>query len=446
MAPLPSIQPRGPGHHFVLYGDACSGIPGHPHEATFAAVNATIRRLEPPPEFILFLGDEIAGLTTDPDELRAQWRHWLDREMAWLDRATTKLWHATGNHTAYDATSESIFRDILNMPSNGPSAQEGLSYWVRRNDLLLVFVHTVFSGLGGEGHVETAWLHAVLHQHADARYKLVIGHHPVHPVNGFSGAYQRQIGPEHATLFWDTLVQAGVTAYLCSHILAFDVQVHRGVLQICTAGAGTAHRMPEGVEYLHAVQAALDANGLRYQVLDIDGEVREHLSWPIALPPDDRWEKLHLGERDKPVTGAPDIVAFRLTGRAAPPNSTAAQTLVSAFQPGVQATLWIGLRGTEQRLTVILGPEPRRSPHYWIGPPVAAGTEFDFQLLIHTGMGPGGIMSRFGKEQRWSSLAAASPWGAERLRWPDRFSVGQGQGGDNDRAFLGSDLTVQITC
>ncbi|MGY3440120.1 hypothetical protein [Bradyrhizobium sp. USDA 4473] len=66
-------------------------------------------------------------------------------------------------------------------------------------------------------------------------------------------------------------------------ILAFDVQVHRGVLQICTAGAGTAHRMPEGVEYLHCVQATLDQRGLRYQVLDTEGAVREQLAWP--LPP-----------------------------------------------------------------------------------------------------------------------------------------------------------------
>jgi hypothetical protein len=388
MAPFPSLKPRGPGHHFVLYGDSCSGIPGHPHEANFAAINATIRRLEPLPEFILFLGDEVAGLTADPDELRAQWRHWLDREMAWLHRETTELWHTTGNHTTYDATSEAIFRNILNMPHNGPLGQEGLSYWVRRNDLLLVFVHTLFSGLGGEGHVETGWLRSVLHQHADACHKLVIGHHPVHPVNGFSGPYQREIGPEHATSFWDTLVHAGVTAYLCSHILAFDVQVHRGVLQICSAGAGTAHRMPEGFEYLHAVQAVLDTEGLRYQVLDIDGQVRERLSWPIALPPDDQWRKLDLGESDAPVTGNPGIVAFRFTGRAAPSGSCAAQTLVAAFQPGIQAPLWIGLRGPEQRLSVILGPEPRRSPHYWIGPTVSPDTGFDFSFSSTPGWGP----------------------------------------------------------
>ena len=72
-------------------------------------------------------------------------------------------------------------------------------------------------------------------------------------------------------------MENGALAYLCSHILAFDVQVHDGVLQILSAGAGTAQRMPEGVEYLHAVQLALDAEGLRYQVLDQAGAVREEL-------------------------------------------------------------------------------------------------------------------------------------------------------------------------
>ena len=72
---------------------------------------------------------------------------------------------------------------------------------------------------------------------------------------------QREIGHEYTGPFWDILVRGRVLAYLCSHILAFDVQVHRGVLQICSAGAGTAHRMPEGVEYLHCVQAHASYSG-----------------------------------------------------------------------------------------------------------------------------------------------------------------------------------------
>lgn len=446
--PLAALVAEGPGHRFVVYGDSCSGIAGAPHERTFASVNSIVRRLEPAPEFVLFLGDEIAGLSADPDELRAQWRYWQDHEMGWLDRSAIPLWNCTSNHTTYDTMSEAVFREMLaHLPGNGPPGQEGLSYWVRRGDLLLVFVHTQWSGLGGEGRVETAWLSDVLGQYGDARHKLVVGHHPVHPINGFSGAYQREIAPEHAGDFWDVLVDHGVLAYLCSHILAFDVQVHRGVLQVCTAGAGTAHRMPEGVEYLHCVQAALDKGGLRYQVLDTEGSVRERLEWPLRLPAVDQWQKLATGELAAPFSGSPStdrIAAFRFTGRTAPAGGGSPQTLMTAFQPGLLPALWVGLGGPEQRLTVIVGREPRRSPFYWHGPALAPDAAFDVRLVLHAGMGPGGVMYCTGADPRLSSLTAASPWGVERLHWPQRWSVGQASRGAGDQPFRGSALQVSF--
>jgi Calcineurin-like phosphoesterase len=445
-ARLPAILPRGAGHQFVVYGDCCSGIAGALHERTFASVNAIVRRLEPPPEFIAFLGDEVAGLTADRAELEAQWRHWLQREMAWLDRQAIPLWNTTSNHTTYDEMSEAAFRAMLgHLPRNGPPGQEGLSYFVRRGDLLMVFVHTMWTGLGGEGHVETTWLSEVLHRHADARHKLVLGHHPVFPINGFSGPYQREIGPEHADDFWNVLVEGGVLAYLCSHILAFDVQVHRGVLQVCTAGAGTAHRMPEGIEYLHCVQGAIDAGGLRYQVLDTEGRVRERLSWPLPLADVSQWRALPAGLGEAPLVGGPHddrILGLRFTGHAAPAGDGSAQTLLAAFRADLQMPLWIGLRGIDQRLTVIVGPEARRSPHYWYGPAIAAGSPFDLQLVVHTGMGPGGFLCRDAGEMRWSSLDAASAWGAECLDWPDRWSVGHAARGPADQPFRGSTLTA----
>ena len=147
---IPALVPRGRGHQFVLYGDSCSGVPGGPHERTFACVNAVVRRLQPQPEFILFLGDEIVGLTADARARRAQWSHWLDVEMAWLDRGMTPVWHTTSNHTTYDVMSEAVFREVLRLPENGPPQQVGLSYFVRRSDLLLVFVHTSWSGLAAK--------------------------------------------------------------------------------------------------------------------------------------------------------------------------------------------------------------------------------------------------------------------------------------------------------
>jgi hypothetical protein len=45
--------------------------------------------------------------------LRRRGRHWLDRQMAWLDRSAIPLSHTTSNHTAYDRQSEAIFREVL---------------------------------------------------------------------------------------------------------------------------------------------------------------------------------------------------------------------------------------------------------------------------------------------------------------------------------------------
>lgn len=450
MLPIPAIRPRGAGYQFVLYADACSGVPGAPHEATFAAVNHVVARLDPPPELICFAGDEIQGLSADADALRAQWRHWLTQEMSWLDRAVTPLYHSTGNHTAYDPLSRRIFREMLDeLPQNGPPGLEGLTYFVRRGDLLLAFVDTLDENRGGEGRVESVWLDQTLAAHADARYKLVIGHHPVFPVNGFSGSYQRELAPDDGAAFWATLRRHNVLAYLCSHILAFDVQVHQGVLQILSGGAGTAHRMPAGQEYLHCVQLALDEQGLRYQVLDEQGQRREYLEWPPALPPAADWTMLAMGAQPAPVGGPASadpaqaqLLALRFSGRCTERGGPP-QTLMCAWDPGPDlAPLWIGLIGAEQRLAVSIGPQRGRSPHLWHGPPLAPGRPFDLQLLLHSGMGPGGILWRAGDSAPWSSLRAASPWGVERLTWPERWSIGQGR--DGERPFLGQSLQASL--
>ncbi|MDQ2765238.1 MAG: hypothetical protein M3Y22_17710, partial [Pseudomonadota bacterium] len=60
------------------------------------------------------------------------------------------------------------------------------------------------------------------------------------------------------------------------------------------------------------------------------------------------------------------------------------------FRLGEVPCLWIGLRGPGQVPTVIIDPEPGRSPHYWSGTALESGSHFDLQLLLHTGMGRAG--------------------------------------------------------
>ena len=435
--PIPALVPNGPGHQFVFYGDSCSSMPGGPNERSHRTVNEVVKRLSPAPEFIVFPGDEVIGLTNDMAALRAQWRYWLDEEMAWLDRSRIPLFNATGNHTTYSAESEAVFAEMLShLPTNGPDKQNRLSYFVRRSDLLLVFVHTAWSRLGGEGHVETEWLDEILKANADARWKLVVGHHPAFPVNGYAGSYARTIGDEYVGPFWRILRNNGVLAYLCSHILAFDAQVRDGVLQITSAGAGTVHRMPEEVEYLHAVQMAIDSGGLRYQVLDTAGEVREQLNWPIRPP--DGWTRLPHGTASARIHDASQVLHLNIKGTLGDQVDGRRQTFLAARSAGKDHdSLWIGLSGERRLLTVTLQPLSGRSPHYWFGPEISS--TFDLHLALHREMGPGGILLR-GRGGTWTSLGTSSAWGLERLVWPDEWFVAQDFAGECQ--FIGATLEI----
>lgn len=434
---IAAIMPRGKGVQFVFYGDSCSGIKNGRHEETHAAVNRIVSGIEPPPEFIVFPGDEIIGLVSREAELRKQWAYWIETEMAWHDRARVPMFHTTGNHTVFDTNSARVFHDVMrrHLPLSSP---DELSYVVRRGDVLLVFLDTLCARLGGEGHVDLAWLENALQDHRDAQWKFVVGHHPAFPVNGYVGRYLRTIGPEYVDGLWGLLTDHGVIAYLCSHILAFDVQVHTGVLQITSAGAGTAHRMPEGVEYLHCVQIAVDEEGLRFQVLDETGQRREKLAWPpdlsesTVIPADTHWN---------PQDGA---TACLLHVRATVDAGHAARaTIASGSEPGAsESTLWVGLAGPERRLLVLLQPIPGRSPHAWFGPALANEGRIDFELMLHPDLGPGGILWRPSRERPWTSLEGYSAWGIDRVPHAVHWHVGRAPNGD--LPFQGGGLDVQF--
>jgi hypothetical protein len=91
------------------------------------------------------------------------------------------------------------------------------------------------------------------------------------------------LAPREGRALWDVLAARAVSAYVCSHVIAFDAQAVDGVLQLTTGGAGTAYGpggfMDGPEEYHHIVQAALDAHGLRCRTLDLEGRVREHIEW-----------------------------------------------------------------------------------------------------------------------------------------------------------------------
>ena len=460
---IPALLPRNErGHQFVVYADCCSGVPGGNFERNFTAVNAAVARIHPQPDFIIFPGDHILGITQDYPALRQQWEYWLQTEMGWLKERSVEIFHTTSNHNTYDVESEQVWRDVFpSIPCNGPAGQEGLSYFVRRGGLLLVCVNTAFSGLGGNGHVEHEWLDQVLRANGDAAHKFVAGHHPVLPVNGYERYPFWRIVPDEGQAFWDVLVKHHVQAYLCSHIIAFDVQARQGVLQVCTGGAGTNYGpggfMPGRTEYHHAVQFAVDLAGIRYQVIDTNGAIRERLEWPIALPPADEWEPVKPEDAAAKFGCAWDdsshklgddwLCVWRISGVL--PHIQAGkntQSLICGWEDlEGAATIWVGLEGCPPVLTVKLVTESGMGTQTWTGPVLTPGEPFDFHLALHSGMGPGGVLYRLNDSSPWSSLHSSVSMGAENLEWPRKWDIGHSQSGISDRPFLGHNLNIAWT-
>ncbi|HEX8373225.1 MAG TPA: hypothetical protein VF585_10625 [Chthoniobacterales bacterium] len=475
---IPALVPRDDtGHQFVLLADACSGhskMLGPDFNATiasnFAGIAAMIQRLEPAPEFLCFAGDAVwgyqsfeadeNGLTCDKEDLRAQWQHFLHEEMAWATTAGCPVYYATSNHQNFNPEADRIFPETFpEIPRNGPPGLEGLAYWVRRGNLLLVFLHAP----DGARHLyegrlasQAPWLEEVLRANADAKHKIVIGHYPIFPVDGGDWAPNWRMWPDEGAALWDVTRANGVTAFLCAHVLAFDAQVHDGVLQICSAGAGFPFKSL--TDTLHVTQIAVDDDGLRFQVLDMTGSVRESITWPPQLG---CWTPLEISRPANPFGTSDEEISAVLTARAqggilkAPifwrfrgVSSIAVdhykrQTLLTGwdFFRG-PADVWIGFEGT--RLVVELVPEAGRGPQHWLGPVLEVGAPFSFEIGLHPDLGPGGVLFRADESQPWSSLPTASARGAEILSWPNLWAIGHRQSGTNDTAFEGKDLQVEM--
>jgi hypothetical protein len=417
-ATLRSLLPRSEqGCHFVAYGDCCIGPPepGRGHEEHLAAVHRVMHRLDPRPQFACFLGDLIWGLTRehgpnyDGQSLRQEWIDKLSREMKPLADLEVPVFRIPGNHDTMTPVSEAVWREVFHeMPQNGPEGQEGLTWFDRRDDLLIIGVSVYAMNMGSPftmmgGRVDHGWVDRVLTEHSDARFKFVLGHSPVHPVNGYNAPKWGML-PEFGEPFWEVLVRHDVTAYLCSHVIAFDIQVHDGVPQITTGGAGTNSGpggcMPAPAEYHHCVQLAVDELGLRGQVLDTVGTAREQFQWPLPRDGVIEWSF-----KSEPLAASPS--RFLLRGHSANEAFPRIHLSLDGFQP---------------RLNVALYDPADVYPNSWHGPEVDISRPFELTVAIDSAMGPGGVLARLGNGP-YSSLETDVPHGYKANGWPETWET-----------------------
>jgi 3',5'-cyclic AMP phosphodiesterase CpdA len=147
------------------------------------------------PDFVVVPGDLVMG----------RWSHSKEhlKEMAsvyypaWIERMNAyglKFYAAVGGHelgdNPWNATKtelvplyEEAFRTYLKMPTNGPSGLNGLAYYVKHKNLLMVVVDTfeksddgVVVGVSGD---QLAWVEEILQGRHGSDHTIVVGHVPI---------------------------------------------------------------------------------------------------------------------------------------------------------------------------------------------------------------------------------------------------------------------------
>jgi len=335
----------------------------------------------------------------------------------------------------------------------------------RDGNAVLVLADTTYEDGGQHGRIDSGWVDEALKRHADARYKLVAGHFPAFPVNGYKMRCWR-IRAEEAQSLWKVLVRHGVRAYLCAHIIAFDVQIHEGIPQICSGGGGFPLLYPPQSEYFHFAQIGIRPGQVEWQAVDPEGMVRERGRWPFQCPPVSAWPVLEAQGAPLPQEEAArrkaeeGVMLLHFEGRGAR-RGDAEQTLLTGWNDSdAPPAVWIGFSGN--RLEVRISPRRGDPALHWYGSPMREGS-LALDLALSGALGPGGVLTRTAESGTWSSLESESAYGFADLAWPKRWSVGSAHTGYARTAapaalallnykpgllervdpFLGSDLLVR---
>ncbi len=260
----------------TLLGDSCSGVPGQKFEANLARIVSRLLERNAPADALLYLGDHVEGYTDDAVRLHRQWSYFLDKEFRPIDERFARVLHLAGNHDANTPVSAAVCEARMPVPATARH-RKGLNYVADVEDAEIVVISTCDLGNRGFAAVDMPWLEEALLS-LSAPIRLVAGHYPFHPVNGYEEVPKWVFSADQRAKAWRLFRDTGVHAYLCSHIIAFDFQVHDDVVQLCSGGAGTEYG-PDGVmgngEFRHFVNCMVSPERFAFEAIDENGRTRE---------------------------------------------------------------------------------------------------------------------------------------------------------------------------
>jgi len=149
---------------FIVTGDDRSGKDrAEDHNGVNTVILAELAKamIAEQPKFVLLSGDLIAGPKTDA-EMESQLQTWLDVMKPVYD-AGIKVYNIRGNHEMHVPHPEDVWRKMFvgpyAMPQNGPKGEEGMSFTVSYQNVLVVGLDEFQTK---ELRVNQAWLDKVL--------------------------------------------------------------------------------------------------------------------------------------------------------------------------------------------------------------------------------------------------------------------------------------------
>ena len=162
------------------------------------------------------------------------------------------------------------FTRQMGMPRNGPPGHIGRSFFVRKDNLLVITLDT-FEDAGERfaytvGDEQLRWMKKVFEDHRDAQFIIVQGHLPiVGPVRSKnSSASMLKDGTDSG--LWKLMVEHNVDAYFCGEHHRITVHKRDGIWQV-------VHGALWGTQTdLNYMRCAVGAGKLKFELLEFDVE------------------------------------------------------------------------------------------------------------------------------------------------------------------------------
>ncbi len=237
------------GCNRVFKGDK---TPENPSTANLAQLERSfteIAELKPRPDFVVFTGDMVLGLTPDLNELRHELESWVDvyRNSELGNDRKIRLIALPGNHESLmgakgsqtsNPGAEAVWLSVMQpfiAGNNGPPAggadnlqtdQSQFTYSFDFRDSHFVILNT--DPYGAVATVPLNWLHQDLASAAGdphLKHTFVLGHKQAFSPADANSEQALDSNPDLRNQFWDELNNAGVGYYLVAHAHLWDFSV-----------------------------------------------------------------------------------------------------------------------------------------------------------------------------------------------------------------------------